>query len=171
MFNLIRPDAAQTLRRWSEVLMSIAVLGLGIYWAFASFGVVRWIGYAVAALGVALLWSAWQRARFTARGVGPGVVQVVEAEIRYFGPRGGGFAAISAILALRLSADGAFWLLETEDGEILVVPRAAKGAEALFDAFSLLPGLEMERLLQIVAQGPAPKARMIWQRSARTLLT
>jgi len=171
MANMIRPEARKALLRWGETLAATAVVGLGLYWALGSFGFVQWVGWVVVVVGVAMLWSAVQRARFAARGDGPGVVQIVEGEIRYFGPRGGGFAAIDAIIALSLSADNAYWLVEADDGQILAIPRAAAGAEALFDTFASLPGLEMERLLRVLAQAHAPRAQIIWQRSMRDLLT
>ena len=77
--------------------------------------------------------------------------------------------ALRTIINKALKDD--FEIIEAEDGQILVVPRAASGAEALFDAFTRLPGLEMEQLLRILAQDPAAQARTIWRRSARTLLT
>jgi hypothetical protein len=171
MIDFIRPAARQALHRWRETLLAALVAALGLFWSLTSIGLVQWFGWLVTLLGLAMLWSAIQRMRFVTRGAGPGVVQVVEGEIRYFGPRGGGFAAVDAIIALSLSADGSYWLVEAEDGQILVVPRAASGAEALFDAFTRLPGLEMEQLLRILAQDPAAQARTIWRRSARTLLT
>lgn len=171
MLDFIRPEARAHLRRWSETLLALAVVLLGLYWGWRSFGVLQWIGWAVAALGAALLWSAVQRARFTARGQGPGVVQIIEGEIRFYGPRGGGYCAVDAICALSLSADGGYWLIEAEAGEILVIPRAATGAGALFDVFARLPDLDMEHLLRVVAQENAPRARLIWRRASRSLLT
>lgn len=171
MIDFIRPAAQRALRRWGERLFAGLVILLGLYWSFTGFGPLQWFGWLVTVLGLAVLWSAVQRARFRAQGAGPGVVQIVEGEIRYFGPRGGGFTAIDMIVALSLSADGSFWLVEAEDGEILIVPRAATGAEDLFDAFARLPGLDMTHLLRILAQEPAPRARIIWRRSARALLT
>lgn len=175
MSDLIRPEVRAALRRWAETLVALAVAGLGLFWGLTGFGLVRWAGWVVVALGLALLWGALQRARFAmrgdARGMGPGMVQVVEGEIRYFGPRGGGFAAIDTICALSLSADHGYWLVEDSDGQILAIPRAASGAEGLFDAFAGLPGLDMAHLLRVVAQPPGPKAQVIWHRNTRALLT
>jgi hypothetical protein len=175
MSDLIRPEARALLRRWAETLVAVAVAGLGLFWALTGFGVIRWAGWGIVAFGLMLLWGALQRARFALRGdgadLGPGMVQIIESEIRYFGPRGGGFAAIDALVALSLSADGGYWLVEAEDGRILAIPRAAAGAEALFDAFARLPGLDMARLLRILSQEPGARARMIWHRNTRSLLT
>jgi hypothetical protein len=171
MIDFIRPEAQRALRRWSERLMALLIMLVGLFWSIGGHGLLQWLGWLITILGLALFWSAFQRARFRSKGAGPGVVQVVEGEIRYFGPRGGGFTAIDAIVTLSLSADGSFFLVEAEDGEIMVVPRAATGAESLFDAFARLPGLEMAHLLRILAQEPAAQTRTIWRRSARALLT
>jgi len=171
MADLIRPQARALLRRWSGVLIALAVCGMGLWWGLSAFGWLRWLGWGGLGLGLALGWTAWQRARFAAQGDGPGVVQLIEGEIRYFGPAGGGFVAIEAIQTLALSADGEAWLIAATDGQHLAIPRAASGAETLFDAFAALPGLGMEKLLRISAQPPAKNARMIWRRPARSLLT
>ena len=169
----IRPEARAVLRRWGEVLATLALVALALWWALTGLGAVRWLGWALVALAAALLFGAVQRARFSGPGLapGPGIVELDEGEIRYLGPRGGGVVALDAILALSISADARFWLVESADGAVLVIPRDATGAAALFDAFAGLPGLDMTRLLRLGAQGPAPHAQMIWQRSAHRLLT
>lgn len=171
MTDLIRPAARAALKRWSEPALALCVAGLGLWLGLRWFGFVGWLGWALLALGLAWLWGAVQRARFAAKGAGAGVVQVVESEIRFFGPLGGGFAPLDGVRRVALSADRAHWLIETGDGTGLVIPRAARGAEALFDAFATLPGFEMEKCLRIVAQPPADRAQVIWHREASPLLT
>ena len=173
MSEMIRPKARAALMRWGEVLATLAVAGLGVWWAMTGTGLPRWLGGATATLGAALSFGALQRARFTGPDVapGPGIVELDEGEIRYLGPRGGGVVALDAILALSISADSRFWLVESADGAVLVIPRAATGAADLFDAFAALPGLDMARLLRVAAQGSAPLAQMIWERAAHRLLT
>ena len=173
MADAIRPEARALLRRWGEVLATLAVAGLGVWWAMTGIGLPRWLGWATAALGAGLSFGAIQRARFTRTDItpAPGIVELDEGEIRYLGPRGGGVVALDAILALSLSADSRFWLVESADGTVLVIPRAATGSAALFDAFAALPGLDMTRLLRVSAQGPAPRAQVIWERTTHPLLT
>jgi len=171
MANLIRPQAREALHRWRGSLIAGAVMLLGIYWAVASIGLLKWLGWVLVVLGASLLWTALQRARFRAEGDGPGVVQVIEGEIRYFGPRGGGFAARDTMVSLSLGAGGDHWLIESLGGDVLVIPRAASGAELLFDVFASLPGLEVEALLRSLAQDPAPRAQNIWRRNLAALLT
>ncbi|MCB1394412.1 MAG: hypothetical protein H6898_14795 [Rhodobacter sp.] len=171
MPDFLRPEARTTLSRWAESGAALALTAVGLWWGWAGLGLVRWGGIVLALTGAALAFGAVQRARFNRPGLAPGIVELDEGEIRYFGPRGGGVLALDRIASLSISADRGYWLAESLDGEILVIPRAAQGSEALFDAFAALPGLGMEKLLRISAQPPAANARTIWRRPARTLLT
>lgn len=168
---MIRPEALVWLHRWREVLVALALAGFALWWALGSYGVMRWLGWGGVVLAAALAVGAVQRLRFASDGEAPGIVEIDEAEIRYFGPRGGGVVALDQIAALALSADAGFWLIERDSGEILAIPRAAQGSEDLFDAFSSLPGLEIAGLLRALAQGQAPRVRPVWRRPASTLLT
>ena len=168
---MIRPELAAVLTRWREVLAALALVALALWWALGSYGVIRWLGWGGVALGAALAFGALQRMRFAPQGEAPGLVEIDEAEIRYFGPRGGGIVALDQIAALSLSADAGFWLIEVESGHVLAIPRAAQGSEALFDAFSSLPGLEIAHLLRTLAQGQAARVRPVWRRPVHALLT
>lgn len=171
MSRFIRPAARAVLRRWAETGAALMLTLAGLWWAFSGPGPVHWLGWVLAALGAGLTLGAVQRAQFTAAGLGSGLIEVIEGEVRYFGPRGGGVLALDLMVALSLSADAAYWLVEGKDGTVLVIPRAASGHEALFDAFAALPGFDMTRLLRMVAQGPAPRARLVWRHPDRRLLT
>ena len=169
---MIRPELARDLRRLADLWVALVVLGLGLWAAFGTYGVLRWLGWALVALGVALAWVALQRARFArnARADGPGIVQVVEGEIRHFGPHDGAFIALEDIEALHLSPDGTLWLIDTLDGQRRAIPRAAQGAQGLFDAFATLPDLGIEHLLRIGAQAPFERTQRVWTRPPRTRL-
>lgn len=181
MTGLIRPEARAFLLRWRDVLIALAALGAGLWLALAKHGLFALVGWALVILAVAFLWTSVQRKRFAAAGQAPGVVQIVEAEIRYFGPLGGGMLGLDALTRVGLSADGALWLIQGEDGSTFAIPRAAEGAEALFDAFCALPGFDMEHALRALRSSsakPSPKApghfgqgQILWQRRARQALT
>lgn len=171
MSDFLRPQARATLRRWAETGAALALALGGLWWALSGPGPVHWLGWLLVVLGGGLALGAVQRARFAAPGMGSGLIEVVEREVRYFGPRGGGVVALDTMLALSLSADAEYWLVESFDGTVLAIPRAASGHEALFDAFAALPGLDMARLLRTVAQGPAPRVRLVWRHPTRRLLT
>ena len=84
---LIRPEAKETLWRWRELGIGIIVWFLGLYWFFQSFGLLKWTGAGFALLGLVLLFIGQQRGRFRHSEKGMGVVDVVEGQITYFGPK------------------------------------------------------------------------------------
>ena len=163
--SFVRPEAARALRRWREAIVAGCVAALGIYWAFGS-GILSWIGYALAGAGLGLGAAAVQRARFRTGGDGPGVVQVNERRLTHFGPLSGGMADLEEVTALRLDATARppHWMLDTPGQPALAIPVNAEGAEALFDAFAALPGLDTGRLVQAL-QHPRDHAGVIWQRA------
>lgn len=149
MSHHLRPEAVAALNRWRAALISVAVMALGLFWAFYSFGILRWLGIVVALAGVALLVAAVQRIRFGSGADGPGVVHVDEGAIAYFGPLTGGVVARSEMTALAIDRSGkpVHWALSQPDQPDLMIPLSASGADALFDAFAALPGMPTERML------------------------
>lgn len=161
---MIRPELRAALSRWSEVLTGLAIAALGL-WAMAGAqgeffqmlaGLVALTGLGLAAIG-------WRRLRFHQRGDAPGVVQVVEGQISYFGPETGGFLGIDDLVALHLLAGGQAWRLEAESGEMLDIPTAAQGADALFDVFATLPGMQMQAVLNALEDPSKPHIRTLWR--------
>lgn len=168
---MIRPEAIALLRHWREVLIGLALLAAGVWLTARPGYILPGLGALLALAGLALTVIGTRRARFRAEGEGPGIVQVVEGQISYFGPHGGGFMALDEITRLWLSADGTHWLIRAEDGRHLSIPRAARGAEALFDIFATLDGLDIAQLLRRIEAAPSLTDQLIWQRKARVLLT
>ena len=99
--------------------------------------------------GTALIWIGVQRARFRRSGHGPGAVQIDEGQISYFGPLTGGAVALRELTSLTLDHGlyPAHWRLRQPDQPELLIPVNAEGADGLFDAFSTLPGLRMDRVI------------------------
>ena len=87
--SFVRPEAAQALLRWREVLVGLAVVGLGVWWYLGAFGIWRWVAVALIAAGGAITWEGIRRARFAPGSGGAGVVEVDERQITYFGPTEG----------------------------------------------------------------------------------
>jgi hypothetical protein len=180
---MIRPAARAALSRWSEVILAggVAVFGL---WLLALGGVILWpIGLAVVALAGFLALTGWRRLRFRQAVAAPGVVEVVEGQVSYLGPEIGGFVSLTELTELRLITlrGRRLWRLKQADGQALLIPVDATGAEALFDAFASLPGMDMAALLAALnpaeagdgsAVLPAGTALMrpLWHRSARGVL-
>ena len=171
--SFLRPEVAATLRRWRAVIAAAAIGALAL-WLAARGGLfyltlAALAGLAAAGLGL----DGWRRARFARARLDPGVVQVVEGQVAYFGPMSGGVAAVRDIVELRLltTSDGSqTWVLTAETGTRLAIPVAARGAEALHDAFAALPGIDMGRAARALAR-PRTGAQMIWTRRTAPALT
>jgi hypothetical protein len=162
--SLIRPELAQTLRRWSEVLASLALSGFGLWTLQSHDRFIQIIGAAIIATGLGLALLAWRRLRFHRDTAAPGIVQVVEGQISYFGPETGGFVGIGQVLELHLVDHGQTWRLVTPE-EVLHIPVASEGSDALFDAFSQLNGLRMAEVLTALDHPQA--TRVLWLHPSR----
>ena len=167
--NFIRPEARATLWRWREVLLGLPILLLGLYWA-SGFGLLKWVGFAVVIGGVALMLAGFQRARFRSARGGPGVVQVDERQITYFGPLDGGAVAIDDLTGVSLDArsEPPVWVLRQPGQNLLHIPVNAEGTDALFDAFAALPGIRTEHMLAQLARKPDHPV-VIWSKPAARL--
>jgi len=168
--SFVRPEVVAQILRWREALAAGGVTILGLWALGRGLGRGDWlmqgIGGVLVLGGAVVAWAAIQRARFRGGGQGPGLVRVTERQITYMGPIHGGAVALSRIeeLALVPAGDGDLhWMLYHEDGPPLAIPLSADGAEALFDAFAALPGLDTARLVA-AAQGHAPEKRLVWSR-------
>ncbi len=167
--SFIRPDARAALWRWREVLLGGCVLLLGLYWA-SGFGILKWLGFGVIALGAAVVLAGLQRTRFRAGRGGPGVVQVDERQITYFGPLDGGSVALEDLRAISLDATSAppVWVLRQPAQPELHIPVNAEGSDALFDAFAALPGIRTEFMLTQLRQKPDHPV-VIWSKPGARL--
>ena len=146
--SLIRPELLERLRPFREAMVAgmLALLGGWLVWL----GGFLLMPVGALVLIVALDWgvSALRRARFARRIEAPGVVELDEGQIGYLGPTFGGYVALAEMVELRLIEmyGRRHWRLRQADGQVLLVPVAAEGADVLFDAFSLLPGADMARI-------------------------
>ena len=168
---LIRPDLMRRLRPWFEpvaaILAGLVCLWIALLggWFFAGLGL---LGGAVA---LAWLIGSLRRARFARDVAAPGVVEIDEGAIRYYGARllGGQMALreLSEIRLIRLG-DRGHWRLKSLSGEAMLIPIDAAGAASLADAFVALPGLDMGAVSAALARidrgGPA--LHILWRRPA-----
>ncbi|MCV2883012.1 hypothetical protein [Actibacterium sp. XHP0104] len=162
--SLIRPELRAVLWRWREPLIGVGIAALGLWIVAHSFGITRYVGYAVIAAGMAVAVAGAQRARFSQAGDGPGLVEVDERAIRYFGPFSGGVAAVDDLTRIEIlpaPRDGRYWRISSFSEPPLTIPADAQGAEALFDVFAALEGMNIEKLLRQL-KTPCAGAVTVW---------
>ncbi|MDZ7906321.1 MAG: hypothetical protein U5N55_11520 [Cypionkella sp.] len=135
----------------------------------------------VACLPMALM--AYRRLRFAQAGIGEGVIEVVEGELRYFAPPApqiigavplpslqmGGYLNLPDLAQLQLihRDHRRFWRMKTTGGQALIVPVDAAGHEALFDVFAALPRIDSAALITALSRGPVTGsgAQTLWRRA------
>jgi hypothetical protein len=162
--SFIRPDVTDALYRWREVIAAAATAGLG------ALGLGLGAGYVIPVAGAILVvtgltWvvQALRRLRFRQGGEAPGIVRVTEAQIAYLGPRVGGFVGLPDLAEVRLLTlrGRRIWKLRQADGQMLHIPVEAQGAEALFDAFAALPGMDSAALVAALGTAAPSDSRVI----------
>jgi hypothetical protein len=112
------------------------------------------------------MFAGLQRARFRIGSGGPGMVQVDEGQVTYFGPFDGGSVAIRQLALVELdpkTKPTSSWVLTEAGQPPLAIPTTAEGAEALFDVFASLEGIRTERMLAELQKEPKKRV-VIWQR-------
>lgn len=168
--HLIRPEVAAHLHRWREAMGATLALAFGLWLATRGGWLLMALGGAVILIGAGLLVTAVQRLRFAPTSRGPGVVEVDEGQIAWFGPGIGGFVSVAELADVGLiTVQGLrVWRLRQTDGQLLLVPVDAEGAGQLFDALTTLPGVEGHRLL--AALGSAADTPLIWRREPSRIL-
>ncbi|WBU53863.1 hypothetical protein [Paracoccus sp. SCSIO 75233] len=163
--GLIRPELSAWIGSRREFLASLAGVLFGIWvatwggWFFLGLGVL------IAAVCAALAVGSWRRLAFRHDVAAPGVVEVIEGQISYFAARGlGGAIALRDLTEIRLLRLNGHdhWRLKTRDGQALLIPVEAKGAEGLANAFAALPGLDMGRVSAALMQKDGPSLRIVW---------
>lgn len=173
---MIRPEILRWLSVHAEVLSFAGVVLAGLWLALRGGWVLLALGGVVALAGAVLLVGAWRRLVFRRAVAAQGVVEVVEGAIRYYGAQSlGAELALRDLAEIRLiRVEGrACWRLRSLGGEALLIPVEAAGAEALADAFTALPGLDLgavSQALRAVADGDATM-RAVWLRRDRGGLT
>ena len=164
--SFLRPEALAVLLRWREVALALAGAAFGLWVATRGGWFYAVLGAALLAFALGLALSAWRRMRFARAGDAPGVVQIDEGAIAYFGPETGGLVALSELteIAALPGPGGLRWRLAQADGRQLEIPAAARGAERLFDVFAALPGARPGAFLDAVERPPAGPRRL-WRRA------
>lgn len=178
---LIRAEALATVGRWREVGLGVAGVALGLWVATRGGPILAVLGLVLATLGAGFTLAAYRRLRFAQTVDAPGLVELIEGEVRYFGPTFGGTISLNDLTEIRLLTlrGRRMWRLKQFDGQTLLVPIDASGADGLYDGFASLPGLDMAALLVALSPGPSgpglvaaeiPETALIWHRKGRGLV-
>ena len=178
--DLIRPELITQIRRSHEVIWSAGIMAGGAWLIWLGGYLLTPVGIAVILLGASLAIMAHRRMRFAQDTLAPGVVEVDEGQIGYLGPTIGGYVSLPELAELRLITlrGRRLWRLKQTDGQTILIPVDAAGADRLFDAFASLPGMDSGALVaaltptEAVQSGqtlPAinttvPEMRLIWRR-------
>ena len=168
---MIRPDLRTLLRGRAELLVHVGVTLLGLWLAFLGGWFFALVGGGVILVGVSLTIGALRHMPFRRPIAGPGVVELVEGAVRYYGAtEPGGEIALRDLVEIRLLRvrGRAHWRLRSQDGQALLVPIDAAGAAVMADAFDTLPRLDMGALSSALSQvSQQPEAiRTVWRRPA-----
>jgi hypothetical protein len=147
--SLIRPELLAAAHRGREVVAALALTVVGGWLATLGGYFFVPLGGLLLALGLGWALLSIRRLRFRQDGDAPGIVRVTEAQIAYMGPRVGGFVGLPELAEIRLLTyrGRRIWRLRQADGAMLHIPVEADGAEALFDAFATLPGMDTATLV------------------------
>ena len=170
--SFIRPELLNGFWRWREALIGLFVACCGMFWAVTQNGVLAIVGTSLAIVGALIIFAGVQRTRFRVGAGGPGVVQVHERLVTYYGPLDGGSVSIDALVSVQLdprSKPAAEWILTEAGGQPpLRIPTNAENAEALFDVFAALDGIRTENMLTKLRNNPGEQV-VIWDQGPRRL--
>lgn len=170
---MIRPEAAARLKRWREAIVGVIAAIVGIWLWFAFQGLPALFGLAAMAVGTVLMISGVRSARFLSHAQSPGIVGVDEGRITYMGPLTGGLVELDELTQVafhRPDTGDAYWRLSHRQGEPLVIPDGAAGADKLLDALAPLPGLDAGAMVRAV-QTRTPGTITVWRRDRLRALT
>ncbi|MDO5648916.1 hypothetical protein [Paracoccus sp. (in: a-proteobacteria)] len=169
----MRPEIQIWLRRHAEALICASIFGFGVWIGLRGGLFFGTIGIAVALVGLALLIGALRRLAFRRAIAAPGVVELVEGAIRYYGATfTGGEIPVRELTQIDLMDwhGHAHWRLHCANG-ILIIPVDAAGAAVLADAFTALPGVDMGAVAAAL-DAPEPGAmRILWRKGGEARLT
>ncbi len=171
--GFIRPELKAKFWRMRETVFGGVLAAVGMYWAITANGVLSAAGMSISIVASLLVFAGLQRARFRVQGAGPGMVQIDERQVVFYGPHEGGVVSIDALQKLELEPGvrpAGAWILTEPGVPVLEIPTNAENAEALFDVFASLRGLDTEYMLRQLSDNPKRRV-VIWSRDEAVALT
>lgn len=155
---MFRPEAISRLARWKEPLLIGLVLlyAVSLFWKAVTLG--SWIsgitGLILIVVVGTLLYVSYLRARLRRDVTSPGIVEINEQNITYFGPTAGGEVELDSITRIQISTlpstiGDRNWVIWHHGGS-LVIPVAAEGADQLLEVLTALPGFRYDATLKAI---------------------
>jgi hypothetical protein len=169
--SFIRPEVLEFIARWRGIIGASALTLCGVWLGLRGGWLMVSLGLIIGLAGLGLGWLGLQRLRFSRSATGPGMVEVIEGQVGWYGPGVGGYVSLSELTELGLVTVAGLrvWRLVQSDGQLLLIPIDAKGSDQLFDALTALPGIEARRLLGALSL-PADSP-FLWRRARPLSLT
>ncbi len=171
MLGGIRPELRAQIYRFREGIVAAIAVALALWLAAQGGYFLTPLGVALAALAVVWGAVALRRARFARPISAPGLVELDEGRIGYFGAGQGlgGYIEIDDLSEIRLiQLRGVpHWRLKAKDGQAIVIPASTTHAERLYDAFARLPGIDMAVLTDALAAAHSERPALEGGASAR----
>ncbi len=170
---MFRPEAIARLARWKEPILIALVLIFAIRQFWRAVIYQSWIsgvvGLILIAVVASLLYVSYLRARLKRDVNGPGIVEIDEQNITYFGPTSGGEVSLDSIRRLQLSTlpstlGDRNWIIWHHGGS-LVIPVASSGADRLLEVFTALPGFRYEPAIRAI-ESDKTEIFTIWSRES-----
>lgn len=142
--SFFRTEAVAHITRWLEtaVYAGLTLAALAWLWSPPMSSVRIFVVLIIGAAGFWLTRAAFVSALAGGPLAAPGVVNIDERRIAYFGPDDGGVISINGIGAISVDGKGRWQLWSEEGGPPVAIPATAEGADGLIDAFSALPGFQ-----------------------------
>lgn len=145
----IRPEVFAALSQWREVIFWGIIACLGLYLFNLGGPVFALLGAGCLGAGLGFGLTAFKRTRFPSGQGGVGVVEVTERQITYFSPSGGGAVSLDNLARIEIQTtphgpyqDDLFWVFFADGEPSLTIPGNAENIDALFDALSVLNGVD-----------------------------
>ncbi len=170
--SFVRPEAASTLSRWSEVLASLLIVGLGLWATTGSGWLLQSLGVGILLIGLGLAFTAFRRMQFGKFTGGVGVVDLDERQLSYFSAFDGGAVSLDMLARVTIitgpNQSAAQWFFEEDGGGQLLIPANAAQADLLFDAMAALSGVDYDRASKAMTSR-VDQQHVIWSKERAQL--